>query len=128
MRKRIRQIALVIIAFGLIGTSLSTLYERSETQFLLLGRRVSYGYGFPIWWYGYSLTYFMSTILQEPVAWTPPRVYWFSLGPLLLDVVFWFAVSFFTVGLFLAATTYYQTRLEKNRTSQKSKIESYTHE
>jgi hypothetical protein len=101
MRKRLAQTALAILAFGLIETSLSTLYERSETQFLGIWRKTSYEYGFPIWWYGYSLTYLEMTITaQEPVAWTPPRVYWFSLGWLLLDVAFWFAISFFTIGLF----------------------------
>jgi hypothetical protein len=100
MRKRLLLIALAIIALGLIGTSLSTLYERSGAEFLGTNFpygpwKTSYGYGFPISWYGYS---FISIVVGQarlgPVA-APPNVYWFSLVSLLLDVAFWFGISFF---------------------------------
>jgi len=92
-------IALAILTLGLVGISLSTLYEQYESEFLgtnfPLGLwKTSYGYGFPLGWYGYSFTFI--TGMQVPIGPVPapPKVYWFSLESLLLDAAFWFAISF----------------------------------
>jgi hypothetical protein len=102
MRKKTVLIALVILALGLVGTGLSTLYTRYE------GTREPYiikssglpittfkvSYGFPLVWHGYSLIY------KGWIPWGFPSEYWFSLESLLLDAAFWFAISFF--GSFVA--------------------------
>jgi hypothetical protein len=94
MRKKSALIALVILAFGLIGTALSTLYVQNE--FLLhtvhfgdpSAEAWKFSYGFPLGWYGYSQQQVWSA---NPI----PKFYWFSLGSLLLDAAFWVAISFF---------------------------------
>jgi hypothetical protein len=90
MRKKTLFIVLVILTFGVIGTILSTFYEKSE----YLGNNFPFGltkvsYGFPLAWRGYS--YYVVT--QGPRS--APMANWFSLESLLLDAVFWFVISFF---------------------------------
>ena len=89
MRKRTLLVALTILALGLIGTGLSALYERDEfilTNFPMGTRKISYG--FPLGWQGYS-------IVEVGIPDATPEIHWFSLGSLLLDAAFWFAISFF---------------------------------
>jgi hypothetical protein len=92
MRKRLLLIGLVILALGLIGTSLSTLYEQVEFMPSQNQPKVKVFYGFPLSWHGYSL-------MEMPIpSFTPPPLeydYWFSSESLLLDAVFWFAISLF---------------------------------
>ena len=94
MRKKSVLIALVILAFGLVGTGLSTLYKQNEQiAITLMGFTQKVSYGFPLGWYGYS---FAVTGIPRNDYWgLPPLSYWFSLESLLLDVAFWFAISFF---------------------------------
>lgn len=96
-------IALAILVLGLVGTGLSTLYEQSgytESSSSVIFR---VSYGFPLSWHGYSQNY---TIQKEAarvllasyaplIPYIPPKIYWFSLESLVLDAVFWFAISFF---------------------------------
>jgi hypothetical protein len=88
MRKKSALIVLVILALGLVGASLSSLYEHDEFFGNLLGGTFKASYGFPLSWHGYSTNYG-----GPPVSW--PVFYWFSLEAFLLDVAFWFAISFF---------------------------------
>jgi hypothetical protein len=89
MRKKSILIVLLILAFGLIGIGLSTLYRQNESIVELPIFTFKESHGFPRGWYGYSWTKNMGN-------WgVPPRVYWFSLESLLLDAGFWFAISFF---------------------------------
>jgi len=91
MRKKTVLIVLVILALGLIGTGLSTLYEHDELFGSMLGGTFKASYGFPLGWHGYSTNY-GGPIRLFPS--TPPPVdYWFSLESFLLDTVFWFAIS-----------------------------------
>jgi hypothetical protein len=91
MRKKSALIALVILALGLIGTSLSTLYKQNEHVGDITARIVTFkvSYGFPLSWYGYS-----RTSMGMPTFSPIPEIYWFSLESLLLDAAFWFAISF----------------------------------
>jgi hypothetical protein len=89
MRKKSALIALVILALGLIGTSLSTLLKQNEYIGYPPKVTVKESYGFPRGWYGYSHIEQMMPVLH------PEMVYWFSLGSLLLDAAFWIAISFF---------------------------------
>lgn len=87
-------VALVILAFGLTGTGFSGLYV--QNQFVIVANTgiVKASYGFPLSWHGYLQNY----SLQLHPHWgdvNPPKVYWLSLGSLLLDAAFWFAISFF---------------------------------
>jgi len=93
MRKKTVLIALVILAFGLVGTGLSTLYKQNEGIVItLMGFTREVSYGFPFGWYGYSFTV---TGIPDYHWGLPPLSYWFSLESLLLDVAFWFVISFF---------------------------------
>ena len=93
MNKRLLLILLVILAFGLIGVSLSTFYKQSgESSFSLDADFWKTSYGYPFAWHGYS--YEEGDVIQRSLL-PPPPTYWFSLESLLLDVAFWFAVSFF---------------------------------
>jgi len=96
MRKKSALIVLVILAFGLVGTGLSALYQRNEyirepyydpkSSGPPIGT-IKVSCGFPLGWYGYS---------EVSAFWEfSTENYWFSLGSLLLDAAFWFAVSFF---------------------------------
>jgi hypothetical protein len=88
-------VVLVTLALGLIGTSLSTLYEQNEWTESYIILKVSYG--FPMAWHGYSQNYsqnYSQFQLGPPPLVNPPKIYWLSLGSLLLDVAFWFAISF----------------------------------
>jgi hypothetical protein len=97
MRKKTVLIVVVILALGLIGTGLSTLYQRNEYirdphyDPKSMGPptgTIKVFYGFPLAWNGYSQIEFGFRI-------SAPSTYWFSLAPLLLDAAFWFAISFF---------------------------------
>lgn len=93
MRKKIVLLALVILALGLIGTGLSTIYTRNEYIGEPPVLTFKKSYGFPLGWHGYSS---IETGIPYNNYWgLPPPSYWFSLESLLLDAAFWFAVSFF---------------------------------
>jgi len=112
MRNRSVLFVLVILAMGLIGTGLSTLYtQRDDTGVhgLLVVTKVSCG--FPIGWYGYSL------ISGDVLRALPPSpsFYWFSLESFLLDFALWFAVSFFvTFTTLKSVNMLHKTRTSKN--------------
>jgi hypothetical protein len=84
-------IALIVLALGLVGASLSTLYEHDEYSGLI-GGTFKASYGFPLGWYGYSTNYGGAPLV---IPLRPPVFYWFSLEAFLLDVAFWFGISFF---------------------------------
>jgi hypothetical protein len=94
-------VALASLGLGVIGTALSTLYEQNE-WILFQGETFKVSYGFPLAWMGYSQNY--PPIHLDPPQWPfgpiviPLKTYWFSLGSLLLDAAFWFAISFFVCG------------------------------
>jgi len=91
MRKRLLLIALMILALGLIGTGLSTLYENDEpieSQQPFPSAAFKVSYGIPLAWHGYSVAY------TGWIPWGFLSEYWFSLEYLLLDAAFWFAISF----------------------------------
>jgi hypothetical protein len=90
LRKKTVLSILVILAIGLLGTGLSTLHMQNEYIGDLSVGTFKESYGFPLGWYGYSQT---ETAITN-VLHLPPEVYWFSLGSLLLDAAFWFAISF----------------------------------
>ena len=92
MRKKSVLIALVILALGLVGASLSTLYEHDERFGSMLGGTFKASYGFPLGWHGYSTNY-GGPPLVYPSTW--PVFYWFSLESFLLDTAFWVVISFF---------------------------------
>jgi hypothetical protein len=91
MRRKFVLIVLAILALGLFGTGLTTLYQQDEQNIMgrpLFTHKVSYG--FPLGWYGYTQT------IEEVIPFSPPpEVYWFSLGSFLLDAAFWVTISFF---------------------------------
>jgi hypothetical protein len=93
MRKSSLLIALIILALGLVGTSLSTLYEKNEYIGSPLSPPETFkmSYGFPLGWHGYSLLIGRTIVLPQFLH----PAYWFSLESLLLDGVFWFAISLF---------------------------------
>jgi hypothetical protein len=92
MKKKSALIVLVILALGVIGTSLSALYEQVEfiPSLNQPTSTVKVSNGFPLTCHGYS--YFVEPEIRLS---GPSLTYWFSLGPLLVDAVFWFAISFF---------------------------------
>lgn len=107
MRKKTALIVLVILALGLVGASLSALYEHGElTQGTLLGGTFKASYGFPLGWHGYSTNY-GGPPLVYPSTW--PVFYWFSLESFLLDIAFWSAITSFAVF----CTMFYKTRAFK---------------
>jgi hypothetical protein len=107
MRKKTALIVLVILALGLVGASLSALYEHDERFGTILGGTFKASYGFPLGWHGYSTTY-GGPIRLFPS--TPPPVdYWFSLESFLLDIAFWSAIS----SLAVIATMFYKTKAFK---------------
>jgi hypothetical protein len=88
MRKRTLLVALAILALGLIGTGISTLYRRNIiTDFT--GKQAVYkvSYGFPLGWYGHL------HILGGIPIFLSSETYWFSLESLLLDAAFWITIS-----------------------------------
>jgi hypothetical protein len=90
MRKGLFLTALAIILLGLVGTSLSTYYEQVEfipSQNQPWGA-VKVSYGFPLLWHGYS------GLLSPLPGAIGNREYWLSLESLVLDSLFWFAISF----------------------------------
>ena len=99
MRKKTVLIALVILALGLVGTGLSALYQQQDWQTTEITTDKYMGtfnvfYGFPLSWHGYAHTTIWYLSHWNP-PYNPPKVYWFSLESLLLDVAFWFVISFF---------------------------------
>jgi hypothetical protein len=89
MRKRTLLIVLAILVLGSVGTIASTFYSSLYQDFVIF--RVSYG--FPIGWHGYQLEGGPAqTIYPHPY-----ETYWFTLGSLLLDIAFWFAISLLAV-------------------------------
>jgi len=110
MKKRTVVVALAIIAIGFVGTGLSTLYKQHD-YINFTGRQATYreSYGFPLGWYGYS-----QTVGGIPTAFSP-MIYWSSLGPLLLDVGFWIAISFLVSSAAIkSVNTLHKTRASKN--------------
>ena len=95
MRKKTALIVLVILALGLIGTSLSTLYIQSEhvEDFTANTVTVNVSFGFPLAWHGYSRT--NDIVFQKHTKFWDSDIHWFSSESLLVDVAFWFAISFF---------------------------------
>jgi hypothetical protein len=89
MRKKTVLIVLGILAFGVIGTGLSAFYTMSQLEGNIWAGILKVSYGFPLGWYGYA---------QRVHPYFPP-VYWVSLEALLLDTVFWLAIS--TGGCFV---------------------------
>jgi len=109
MRKKIVLIALVILAFGLIGTSLSSLCENQNEMIEVRPFAPNHwvSFGFPVSWHGYR-----EQIYPEVERF---RFYWFSLGSFLVNTVFWIAVS--TLGYFVIAITInisHKARASKN--------------
>jgi hypothetical protein len=101
MRRKSVLVVLVILALGIIGTSLSTLYKQNEYIGYPPADTFKESYGFPLGWHGYSITG-GSAIPVNPL----PKAYWFSLESLLLDVAFWFTASFFVcLAVVKSATT-----------------------
>jgi hypothetical protein len=101
-------VAVAILALGVIGTGLSTLYEQNESMYQSASITFKVSYGFPLAWHGYSQNYSLHPTGQP--HWgdfnPPPPIYWLSLGSLLLDAAFWFAISFFVcLTLFKSAIT-----------------------
>jgi len=86
MRKRMLLVALAIIGLGMIATGLSTLYRYRGYSGELPVVTFTESRGFPMGWYGYSQIVEMMPTLH-------PQVYWYSVGSLLLDAVFWIAIS-----------------------------------
>jgi hypothetical protein len=110
MRKKTVLIALVILALGLVGTGLSALYWQQDGQITektadkyMFTFKVSYG--FPVAWHGYSGTGFswLNSYWGAPLGGYYPEIYWFSLGSLLLDAAFWFAISSFVSFVAIAS-------------------------
>ena len=95
MRKRTLLVALAILEVGLIGTGFSTLYKQNEYVEDITANRVmvKVSYGFPPGWYGYSNT--RDIVFQKHTYFWDSGIHWFSSESLLLDAVFWFAISFF---------------------------------
>jgi hypothetical protein len=109
MRKKTVLIALTILALGLIGTGLSTLYTQNEYIGYPPIVTVKESYGFPLGWYGYS---HIETMIY---TFHPPEIYWFSLGSLLLDATFWIAISFFVSFTAMKSVNMsHKTRASKN--------------
>jgi hypothetical protein len=99
-------IVLVILALGLIGASLSALYEHDERFGTMLGGTFKASYGFPFGWHGYSDGYGPLRVFPS----TPPPVdYWFSLESFLLDIAFWSAIS----SLAVFTTMFHKTKTFK---------------
>jgi len=110
MRKKNALIVLVILALGLVGTVLSTLYQQNELIDMTASKStLKVSYGFPLGWHGYSLIY---------RGWSPwgfPSEYWFSLGSLLLDATFWIAISFLvSLAAMKSVSILRKTRASKN--------------
>jgi hypothetical protein len=82
-------IVLVTLALGLIGTILLVVDPPPMVLYPIeLPGTVKVFYGSPLAWHGY---YFNTT---AQLNYGYPTTYWFSSGALLLDVTFWFGISF----------------------------------
>ena len=111
LRKKSVLIVLVILALGLVGASLSALYEHDE-EFGILNGTFKASYGFPVGWHGYSTNY-GGAILLPPH--TTPVFYWFSLEAFLLDAAFWIAISSFTcIAIIKSVNILHKVRASKN--------------
>lgn len=113
MRKKTTLIVVVILAIGLVGTGLSTLYWQNGQITYFNGMQMTYkeSYGFPIGWYGYTQTEGSAIPINGY-----PKIFWFSIGPFLLDAAFWFAISFFvSLAAIKSVTMLHKTRASKNK-------------
>jgi hypothetical protein len=119
MRKKSVLIVVVILAFGLIGTGLSALYQQQDWQTteITADKHMStfkVSHGFPVGWYGYSQTTIWYTSHWN-APYIPPKIYWFSLESLLLDAAFWVAISFFVcIAAVKLVNKLRKTRASKN--------------
>jgi hypothetical protein len=118
MRKKTALMILIILGFGLIGTSLSTLYTQNEfnrdIKATTRNDTFKVSHGFPVGWYGYT-----QTSIWYLFHWTPPsispKIYWFSPESLLLDAAFWLAISFFVcVATMKSVNILHKRRASKN--------------
>jgi hypothetical protein len=92
MMKRTLLVALIVFAFGLIGTGLSMFYTRSESvpmSYTGNTRLDRVSYGFPISWCGFQKQ--IDTFEGITMIWNT----WNSPEFFLADAVFWIALSFF---------------------------------
>lgn len=105
MRKRPFVIVLIILAFAVIGTVLSTLYTSEYRDFVV--HNISYG--LPISWHGHEL------VGGPAYPGFVHELYWFSLESFLLDIAFWFAIS----SLVVIAAMKSMNILRKTRASKK---------
>jgi hypothetical protein len=106
MRKRTLLVAMAILAFGLIGTTLSAMYQQPNELILKTLWTVKVSYGFPLSWYGYS---------EQIVSLDGKTIYWYSVESLLIDAAFWLAISFFLCVATLKLVNISQrTRASKN--------------
>jgi hypothetical protein len=115
MRKKTVLIVLVILAFGLVGTGLSTLYKQNEYVEDIEANRVTVkvSYGFPLSWNGYSYT--ADIVFQKHTWFWGSASSWFSLESILLDATFWIAISFLLYFTVLTSVN----MLHKTRASKK---------
>jgi hypothetical protein len=82
-------IVLVTLGLGLIGTIVTVVYPVATLVYPVeLPGTVKVFYGSPLAWHGYSF----ETTAQLNYGYS--TTYWFSSGALLLDVTFWFGISF----------------------------------
>ena len=89
MRRKSVLVALVVLAFGLIGTISSGFYVQNQFVKVASTGIVEASYGFPLGWYGYSQNHSLGREIAVSF-----KVYWLSLESLLLDGAFWVAISF----------------------------------
>jgi len=106
MRKKTVLVALAILAFGLIGLSISALYQQPNQLIINPLMTVKTSYGFPLSWHGYS---------EQIVSFDGKAIYWYSLQFLLIDIAFWFAISLFVcVATVKVADILQRIRASKN--------------
>jgi hypothetical protein len=108
MKKRSFVIVLIILAFAVIGTVLSTLYTSEYRDFVV--HNISYG--LPISWHGHEL------VGGPAYPGFVHEFYWFSLESFLLDIAFWFAIS----SLVVIATMKSVKMFHKRRASEKLSV------
>jgi hypothetical protein len=100
VRKRtVFLVVLTTLALGLVGTSLSTLYEQDVLMLPKNQETITFkvSYGFPFAWHGYSITEPNFPPHMPGATYNPTYnpTYWFSLESISLDGLFWFTISFF---------------------------------
>jgi hypothetical protein len=108
LKKKSVLIALAILALGLVGTVLSAFHMQNESfsDTTIAKYTVNISHGFPLGWYGHSVTYG-----EIPFSATN----WFSIESLLLDAAFWIAISFLAcIALIKSMNILHKTRASKN--------------